>query len=219
MTLSVKICGLSTPETLEAALRTGADFVGFVFHPKSPRFVTPDQAATLARQVAGRAKTVALVVDADDATLDTITRAMAPDWWQAHGSETAERLTAIRARYNRPVLKATGWTGPEDRNAVLGLADAADHLLLDAKPPKGAAYPGGHGRAFDWTSLAVLPPDLPFMLSGGLTPETVAGAIRTVRGLGLSLSGVDVSSGVETTPGQKDIAKIAAFVAAARSAG
>jgi len=219
VTLPVKICGLSTPETLEAAIRAGADLVGFVFHPESPRYVSPDAAAALTRQVSGRVKTVALVVDPDDALLGDLARVVRPDVFQLHGQEKVERVRAVVAAARRPVFKAIGVATSADLGPAVGCAEAGATLLLDAKPPKDAAYPGGHGRPFDWTILAALPPDLPFILSGGLSPETVGEAIRLIRGMGLRLAGVDVSSGVESAPGIKDVAKIAAFVAAVRASG
>lgn len=218
MTLRVKICGLSTPDTLEAALVAGADMVGFVFHPKSPRNVSLDHAAGLRAQVAERAQVVALTVDAPDAQLAAIRSVLQPDLFQFHGSESYECIRDVRAHLGLPVMKAIGVAEAGDLNAVAAYAQVADAVLLDAKPPKNAAYPGGHGKTFDWFLLSMLPPRLSFMLSGGLAPENVGDAIRTVRGMGLALGGVDVSSGVESAPGIKDADRIRAFVAAARSA-
>jgi phosphoribosylanthranilate isomerase len=217
---TIKICGLSTPETLDAALDAGADMVGLVFHPKSPRFVSDEAAARLAAQARGRAQVVALVVDLDDARLDAIADAAAPDWWQLHGREDAQRAAAIRARHGLPVMKALGWShgASAEQDAVAAFAPATDRLLLDARPPADAAYPGGHGQPFDWATLAHLPHGARFMLAGGLHPGNVAQAIRTVRGLGCDLVGVDVSSGVESAPGVKDATKIRDFIAAARAA-
>ena len=224
--ITIKICGLSTPETLEAALDAGADMVGLVFHPRSPRFVSDGAARALADQARGRAEVVALVVDLDNARLDAIAETVGPDWWQLHGAEDQGRAREIRARHGLPVIKAIGWSsgdGPE-HDQVLAFEHAADRLLLDARPPKDAAYPGGHGQAFDWTTLKALAPVQPhlggveFILAGGLYPHNVAGAIRTVRGLGCGIRGVDVSSGVETAPGVKDAARIRDFIAAARAA-
>lgn len=218
MTLRVKICGLSTPETLEAALDSGADMVGFVFHPKSPRNISLDQAAALRAQVAERAQVVALTVDAPEAQLAAIRSVLQPDLFQFHGQESLERIRDARANIGLPVMKAIGVATPEDLAAVQAYAQVADAVLLDAKPPSGAAYPGGHGKTFDWQVLSKLPPRLTFMLSGGLTPENVGDAIRMVRDMGLALAGVDVSSGVESAPGVKDTAKIKAFIAAAGNA-
>lgn len=209
----IKICGLSTPETLDAAIGAGADMIGLVFHPKSPRSVTLDTAAALHARVLGRAQTVALVVDADDARLDAIAAAAKPDLFQLHGSETPDRVGEIRARFGLPVMKAIGVRERDDLRSLGGWRRVADHILLDAKPPVDAAYPGGHGRPFDWTILDALDPGIPFMLSGGLTPDNVGEAIRTARP-----AGVDVSSGVESAPGVKDIRRIEAFVANAREA-
>lgn len=215
----IKICGLSTPETLDAALEAGADLVGFVFHPKSPRYVTPAIATPLARRARGHAKIVALIVDPDQSMLDDIACDLAPDMIQLHGQESSARVAEIGRNTGLPILKAIGVSSAADLAHVPAYAAVCDHLLIDAKPPKNAAYPGGHGMPFDWSILAALDPKIPFLLSGGLTPENVGEAIRTVRGLGVNLVGVDVSSGVERAPGQKDIAKIRAFVAAARAAG
>lgn len=216
--LLVKICGLSTPDTLEAALDAGADMVGLVHVPASPRHVDRATGAALSRQAKGRARRVVLLVDPDDGTLDAVLDAFDPDMIQLHGQESPSRARAIRERAARPVLKALGIATADDLDAVAAYRDAADHLLLDAKPPRDAAYPGGHGRAFDWRLLATLDPGLPFMLSGGLAPDNVGDAIRALHAMGLTLWGVDVSSGVERAKGEKDKDRIAAFVAAARSA-
>lgn len=216
MRLSVKICGLKTEETVEAAIEAGADMIGLNFHPKSPRFVSLEAAARLAARARFRARIVALTADAGDAELTAIVSAIAPDLVQFHGRENHERVRDVRANLGVAVMKAVGVAEGADLAAARAIATVADHVLLDAKPPKDATYPGGHGRPFDWTILAKLPPALAFMLSGGLTPENVGEAIRTMRGMGLSLMGIDVSSGVESAPGVKDVAKIGAFVAAVR---
>ena len=210
----VKICGLSTPETLDAALKAGADLVGFVRFPASPRHVGLDRGRALSRRARGRATRVALLVDPDDAALDEAVDALDPDVFQLHGGETPERVLAIRARFGRPVMKAVGIAEAADLAAIELYATVADRVLLDAKPPRDAgALPGGNGLAFDWRLLASLDLDDRFMLSGGLTPETVATAVALTR-----IHAVDVSSGVERRPGEKDPARIAAFVRAARSA-
>lgn len=219
MTLAVKICGLSTPETLDAALDAGADTVGFVFHPRSPRNVGMERAAALVQRTARRARTVALIVDMTPHDARALCQCVKPDALQMHGRETPQDVAIMRAATGLTIIKAVGVAGPADVAAIAAYREVANLILIDAKPPKGAAYPGGHGRPFDWSILAALDPGLGFMLSGGLTPDTVAGAIAQVRNLGVRLSGVDVSSGVETAPGVKDIARIRAFVAAARSAG
>lgn len=218
MSLLVKICGLKTEETVRTAVEAGADMLGLNFHPKSPRFVTPERAAELARQARGRSMIVALAVDPSDATLSELLSVLSPDLWQFHGQETFERVRDARAIFGLPVMKAVGVAEATDLRSVAGFSHVSDRILLDAKPPKDAAYPGGHGRVFDWSILAALPPALPFMVSGGLTPENVGNAIRTIRAMGLNLAGVDVSSGVESAPGVKDEAKIKAFIAAAREA-
>ena len=210
----VKICGLSTSSTLEAALRAGADMVGFVFFPKSPRHVGFEAAHALGEQARGRARIVALTVDADDAMLALIVGALAPDLLQLHGRESPARVQAIRARFGRATMKAIGVAAPEDLAAARAYDDgAADMLLVDAKPPKGAVLPGGNGLAFDWRLARDLSFATPWLLSGGLDPANVGEAIG-LTGAG----GVDVSSGVESAPGIKDEGRIAAFVAAARAA-
>lgn len=219
MSLAVKICGVRTPEAVDAAIAAGADMIGLVFHPKSPRFVGLHDAAMLAERMRGRADSVALIVDATPEQAAELVRTVRPDWLQLHGREAPGMVEAVRAATGCRILKATGVAAVGDVVRVTPYGLVADRVLIDAKPPADAAYPGGHGRPFDWSILAALPPTLPFMLSGGLTPETVAGAIGTVRGLGVHLTGVDVSSGVESSPGVKDTAKIRAFVAAVRAVG
>jgi phosphoribosylanthranilate isomerase len=210
----VKICGLSTPETLDAALSAGADWVGFVRFPKSPRHVSLETGRDLSAQAKGRALRVVLLVDADDASIQEAVEAINPDLLQLHGHESPQRVEAIRSRFGRPVMKAVGIAEAADLFDLAAYAGVADHLLLDAKPPRTPdALPGGNGLPFDWRLLVGLDPRLSFMLSGGLNPVNVADAIK--------LSGsraVDVSSGVETKPGLKDPAKIEAFVKAARAA-
>jgi phosphoribosylanthranilate isomerase len=213
MTPIVKICGLSTPLTLDAALDAGADMVGFVFFSKSPRHIDWATARALGRQVQGRAKIVALSVDADDDTLRRIVEAVSPELLQLHGSESPARVKEISELFARPAMKAIGVATREDLNAAKAYEGVADMLLIDAKPPKGAALPGGNGRPFDWALTRDFNAPVPWLLSGGLGPETVATAI-TLSGA----HGVDVSSGVESAPGVKDPARIRAFVAAARRA-
>ena len=210
----VKICGLSTPETLEAALDAGADLVGFVRFPKSPRHVSLDLGRDLSRQARGRALRVVLLVDADDAAIADAVEALDPDLLQLHGRESPERAAAIRSRFGRPVLKAIGIADASDLAALGPYAGGVDHLLLDAKPPRtSGALPGGNGLSFDWRLLNGLDPGLSFMLSGGLNPGNVAEAVRLTGS-----RAVDVSSGVESEPGVKDPGKIEAFVKAARAA-
>ena len=214
MTDLIKICGLSTPETLAVALDAGADLVGFVRFPRSPRHLDLEEGRRLSAQARGRALRAALLVDPDDAELDAVMAALDPDWLQLHGAETPERLAAIRARTGRPVMKAVGLAEAADLAAVARYAPAADRLLLDAKPPRDpGALPGGNGLAFDWRLLAGLDPRLPFMLlSGGLTPDNVAAAIALT-----GARAVDVSSGVESAPGRKEPQRVEAFVRAARA--
>lgn len=210
---TVKICGLSTRETMAAALAAGADMVGLVFHPKSPRFVDMARAMALAEMARGRAEIVALIVDFDVARARELVDALRPDWLQLHGRETPEQALALKAATGLRVMKALGVAAPSDLAAMSSYVAVTDRILLDAKPPKDAAYPGGHGRPFDWTILSGLDPALRFMLSGGLDPANVADAIRIARP-----AGVDVSSGVESAPGVKDIRRIRDFIAAARQA-
>lgn len=213
MSTRVKICGLSTADALAAALDAGADWIGLVRFPKSPRHVDLDTARTLSGLARGRAGRVVLLVDPGDATLAAAVAAIDPDLIQLHGSESPERVAAIRHLTGRPVMKALGIAGPADLDRVPAYARVADRLLLDAKPAPGAALPGGNGCAFDWDLLAGT--DLPrgWMLSGGLDADTVAAALARTNA-----AAVDVSSGVESAPGVKDPARIAAFVAAVRAA-
>jgi phosphoribosylanthranilate isomerase len=211
MTLTVKICGLSTPEAVDAAIDAGADMVGFVFFPPSPRNIPIDIARTLGQQVHGRAQKVALTVDADDALLDSIVRALQPDLLQLHGKEQPDRIALIKKRFGLPLMKAVAIEERADLAVAAVYAPLADRLLFDARPPRAATRPGGLGKPFDWRLLQDLHPGVPFMLSGGLNAANVAEAMRIT-----SAPGVDVSSGVERAPGEKDIGKIRAFVRAAR---
>jgi phosphoribosylanthranilate isomerase len=213
MSTRVKICGLRTPETLAAALEAGAEMIGVVFHPGSPRFLAVSDAARLLAPARGRAEIIALVQDADDASIAAIVAQVAPDLLQLHGRETLDRVAAIRAKTKTPVIKAIGIATSADVAAALAYADVADRLLFDAKPPPEAAHAGGHGAAFDWRLLDGVRDTVPFMLSGGLTPDTVGAAIRAVRP-----AAVDVSSGVEVSKGVKSETRIRAFIAAVRAA-
>lgn len=209
----VKICGVSSADALEAALEAGADMVGLVRFERSPRHLSLIEGRALSLQAKGRASRVALVVDADDSSLAAIVDAFDPDLIQLHGTESPERVAGIRARFGRPVMKAVGIASAADLARIASYASAADRIILDAKPPaRVEALPGGNGLAFDWRLIAGLDLEKPFMLSGGLDPGNVADAIRLTRP-----GGVDVSSGVETRPGQKDPDRIAAFVRAARA--
>lgn len=216
MGFKVKICGLSTAETLRAAMEAGADLVGFVHFPKSPRHLSLEAMARLAPEVKGRARKVALTVDADDALLSHIVAALGPDMLQLHGHETPERVAAIRARFGLPVMKALPVAEASDLSAIASYGDAADVILLDAKPPRGALLPGGNGLPFDWTLVAGLDAPRPVMLSGGLDPDNVSTALSVIGQGGGRVDGVDVSSGVEIRPGEKSVEKIFAFLAAAR---
>lgn len=213
MSLLVKICGLNTPEALDVALEAGADWVGFVFFPPSPRHLAFDAARVLGDRVKGRARKVALSVDADDGLLEASVAALKPDLLQLHGKESPERVLAIQSRFKLPVMKAIAVEQQKDLSVVPLYAAVADRLLFDARAPHQATRPGGLGRQFDWYLLRHLDPGVPFMLSGGLHAGNVADALRVTRA-----QGVDVSSGVERAPGEKDPDKIRAFVRAAREA-
>lgn len=212
MSLLVKICGLKTPDALDAALEAGADMVGFVFFPPSPRDVGMAVARTLGQRAKDRARKVALSVDADDVLLATIVDVLRPDVLQLHGKETPARVQAIRSRFGLPVMKAIAVETRADLAVVDGYARTADRLLFDARAPREATRPGGLGKPFDWHLLENLDLDVPFMLSGGLDPGNVATALRIT-----GAPGVDVSSGVERAPGEKDLDKIRAFIRAARA--
>jgi phosphoribosylanthranilate isomerase len=207
----VKICGLRTEADVAAVAAAGAAYAGFVFFAKSPRNLGVTEARALALAAPEGLCKVALTVDADDATLDAILDAVPLDMLQLHGHETPDRVAAVRARYGLPVMKAMGVADEGDLAGLIEMSLAADQLLIDAKPPKGAALPGGNGLAFDWRLLVGRKWLKPWMLAGGLTPENVAEAIRLT-----GARQVDVSSGVESAPGVKDAAKIAAFVEAAQ---
>ncbi len=209
----IKICGLSTPEALEAALDAGADMAGFVFFAPSPRNVPLEAARMLGARVEGRAQKVSLTVDADDDFLAAVIAALAPDILQLHGKETPARAAEIAAKFRLPVMKAIGISSAADLAAIPQYEGAADRLLFDARPPKDATRPGGNGLAFDWALLKGISPAKPWMLSGGLTPDNAAAALRETRAPGL-----DVSSGVESAPGVKDIDRIEDFMARARAA-
>jgi len=213
MALIVKICGLKTQDALEAALKAGADQVGFVFFPPSPRHLGLEGARVLGGQVQGRAEKVALTVDADDALLHDIVAALDPDMLQLHGKETPERVASVRSRFGLPVMKALPIASRADLSPIRQYAQVADRLIFDARAPQDATRPGGLGKPFDWTLLAGLDCSVPFMLSGGLDAGNVAEALRITKA-----PGVDVSSGVEREPGVKDPNKIRAFIAAARAA-
>lgn len=213
MSLIVKICGLSTPETLDAALDAGADMVGFVFFPPSPRHLSLEKARELGKLVRGRAIKVALSVDADDTTLANSIEALRPDILQLHGKETVARIRDIKQAFGLQVMKVLGVESVADLARLPGYAAVADRILFDAHAPKGATRPGGLGAVFDWHLLENLDLKIPFMVSGGLNAENVAEAVRITRA-----GGVDISSGVERAPGIKDPDVIRAFIQAARLA-
>jgi phosphoribosylanthranilate isomerase len=209
----VKICGIKDLAAMDAALEAGADMVGLVFFAKSPRNVTPAEAGKIAARAKGRAKIVALSVDADDKLIDAIDASIAPDLHQLHGSETPARVIELRSRTSRQMIKAIPVAASSDLVPLVSYEAVADWILFDAKAPKDATRPGGHGQTFDWSLLANVKRTKPVMLSGGLNPGNVATAIMEVRP-----DAVDVSSGVENAPGVKDAEKIFAFVRAARAA-
>lgn len=210
MTVAAKICGLSEPESLRAAVAGGARYVGFVFYPRSPRAIAPPMAAELARLLPTGVRSVGLFVDPDDEFLEHVTGQVPLDLIQLHGGETPRRIVEIKSRYALPVMKAIKIGGPEDLTAALEAAEVADRLLFDAKPPaKVSALPGGNGIAFDWTILAGRRWPRPWMLSGGLTVDNVAEAVRVT-----GATEVDVSSGVEDRPGHKDPALVRSFLSA-----
>lgn len=212
MDTRVKICGLREPAHVMAAAEAGAAYVGFVFFAKSPRNISPADAAALAGHVPPGVAKVALTVNATDAELDAITAAVPLDMLQLHGGESPERVAEVKARFGLPVMKAVGVAERADLAALDLYQLVADQILVDAKPPKGAALPGGNGLAFDWTLMLGRVWRRPWMLAGGLTPENVALAVRSTNA-----RQVDVSSGVEVAPGVKDETLIRAFIAAARA--
>ncbi len=210
----VKICGISTLDTLEATIRAGASAVGLVLYPRSPRAVSVALASVLAGKVCGRAEVVALLVDPDDDLVRTVAETFRPDVIQLHGRETPERCAAVRELARTRIMKALAVAGPEDVSRLAGFAPVVDRLLVDAKPPSTpGSLPGGNGLAFDHRLVVGLDLTKPLVLSGGLTPETVGPAIALT-----GVDAVDVSSGVESAPGIKDPEKIEAFVAAAHRA-
>jgi phosphoribosylanthranilate isomerase len=213
MSVQVKICGINSVESADAAVRAGADFAGLVFFPASPRNLHADQAASLSARLRGRARITALLVDAKDETIAAAIAAAQPDFLQLHGRETPARVAEIGSRFSKPIIKAFAVAEASDLAAASAYEPVADMLLFDAKAPANAARPGGHGAAFDWQLLRGRSFSRPWLLGGGLNVENVTRAIE-ISGA----SGVDVSSGVETAPGVKSGDMIAAFVAAAKVA-
>lgn len=211
--LIIKICGIKTQEILETAIAGGADMVGFMHFQRSPRHVNIEEIGSLISAARGRIQTCVVLVNPDNSCVAEVA-ALGPDWIQLHGPETPHRVAAIRAEAGVEIIKALPIGGAEDVAHVASFVEVADRILVDAKPPKGADRPGGLGETFDWALLKALDPSIPFMLSGGLTPATVADAIASVRPFGL-----DVSSGVESAPGVKDKRLVEAFIRNARMAG
>jgi phosphoribosylanthranilate isomerase len=215
MSIAAKICGLSTEAAVTAAVAEGAAFLGFVFYPPSPRAVSAEKAAGLCAGVPRVAVRVGLFVDADDDAIAGVLDVAPIDILQFHGNESPARVADVKARFARPVMKAVSIAGPEDVAGSAPYEDVADMLLFDAKPPRRAdALPGGNGLAFDWELIAGRSWRRPWMLSGGLSAELLPEAVR-ISGATM----VDVSSGVESRPGVKDLGKIRAFMAAARALG
>ena len=211
MPVEIKICGLMTPEAVDVSLDAGADYVGFVFFPPSPRHLGFEAARTLGARVQGRARKVALAVDADNDWLAACIEALKPDLLQLHGREPPERVAAVRSMFRLPVMKALPIESRTDLSPIRLYAHVADRLIFDARAPRKATRPGGLGRRFDWRLLAGIDPGIPYMLSGGLDASNVAEALRIT-----GAPGVDVSSGVERSPGNKDPDKIREFIRAVR---
>ena len=216
MTRQVKICGISTTPALEAAIASGADFIGLVFYEPSPRNVSIDKAVELASQARGNTKIVALTVDPDDELLDEITASVQPNYIQLHGSETPQRTAAIARKTGLPIIKAIKIRERKDVSQAAAYTNIADIILFDAKAPETAtnALPGGNGLMFDWSLLSSTNLPKGYMLSGGLSPRNIADAVTQT-----DAAIFDVSSGVETSPGEKDIDAIKNFIVAMRNAG
>jgi phosphoribosylanthranilate isomerase len=206
MTPEIKICGLTTPEAIDLAVSRGATHVGFIFFEKSPRHIDPLTAGSLADRVRGQAKIVAVTVDADNEQLEEIIAFLKPDILQLHGHETAQRVLDVKAMFGLPVMKAFSVRTAEDLRQIESYDGLADRMLFDAKAPAGSDLPGGNGVAFDWTIMDALDAGVEYMLSGGLNKDNVAQALSMTRA-----PGIDISSGVESTPGVKDSAKMNAF--------
>ncbi|MBZ5760580.1 MULTISPECIES: phosphoribosylanthranilate isomerase [unclassified Rhizobium] len=209
----IKICGLKTAETVDRAVARGATHIGFIFFEKSPRYIDPDLAGVLADRVRGKALIVAVVVDPDNDDLDEIMNLVRPDVLQLHGHESPERVLTIKALYDVLVMKAFSVRDAEDLRRVEAYIGIADRFLFDAKAPKGSELPGGNGVAFDWSLMAWLDGRVDYMLSGGLNKDNVALALASTKA-----SGIDISSGVESAPGVKDLTMIDEFFDAVASA-
>lgn len=209
----IKICGLSDPGSIRVAANAGARFAGFVFYPPSPRAITADAAQALGQAVPSQMTSVGLFVDPDDDLLSLAVSRLKPGLIQLHGNETPQRLTAIKARFGLPVMKALKIAGPEDLSELAVYEQVSDWILFDAKAPKGSTLPGGNGLVFDWNVLKSVTPRRPWMLSGGLSSENVGEALRVLKP-----DAVDVSSGVEEAPGRKNPDKIKSFIQAVKEA-
>jgi phosphoribosylanthranilate isomerase len=213
MTFSIKICGLKTPEAVDLAVRRGATHIGFIFFEKSPRYVEPADAARLAEPARGKAKIVSVTVDADSDFLDEITDTLRPDILQLHGHESPEELLRIKTFYALPVMKVFSIRDADDLARIDPYIGIADRFLFDAKAPAGSQLPGGNGVSFDWSLLDQLDASVDYMLSGGLNKDNVAEAVIQTR-----CTGIDVSSGVESAPGVKDLTRMNEFFDAAERA-
>ena len=205
--LDIKICGLSTPETLDAVIDGGAAYAGFIFFEKSPRHINLATARTLGSQADSRIKKVAVSVNADDDYLSEIVDALRPEFLQLHGSETPERVGAVKAKFGLPIIKAIAISEIEDFDKATPHIGIADMFLFDAKPPKGSDLPGGNGVAFDWELMDQWDPSVPYMLSGGLDVQNVVEAVTRSQA-----SAIDISSGVESAPGLKNVSLITEFL-------
>ncbi|MBZ7923781.1 phosphoribosylanthranilate isomerase [Ensifer adhaerens] len=213
MKTEVKICGLKTAEAVERAVALGASHTGFIFFPKSPRNIEPDDAGRLAERIRGQAKIVAVTVNADNDELDEIVSALNPDILQLHGSEDPERLLTVKAMYGLPVMKALSVREASDLEKIDAYVGIADRFLFDAKPPAGSDLPGGNGVSFDWKLLDALDGSVDYMLSGGLNAENIGEAMVQTRA-----RAIDISSGVESAPGVKDLKLMESFFNAVRQA-
>ncbi|MGF6160309.1 phosphoribosylanthranilate isomerase [Ensifer sp. KUDG1] len=213
MKTQVKICGLKTAEAAERAVALGASHVGFIFFPKSPRNIEPDDAGRIADRIRGQAKIVAVTVNADNDELDEIVSALNPDILQLHGSEDADRLLTVKAIYGLPVMKAFSVREASDLEKIDAYIGIADRFLFDAKPPKGSELPGGNGVSFDWKLLDALDGSVDYMLSGGLNADNIGEAMAQT-----SARAIDISSGVESAPGVKDLKLMESFFNAVRQA-
>ncbi|TCV70382.1 phosphoribosylanthranilate isomerase [Neorhizobium sp. R1-B] len=210
----IKICGLKTPEAVDRAVARGATHIGFIFFPKSPRNIAPEVAGEMADRVRGRVKIVAVTVNADDEELDDIVSLLRPDILQLHGNESPERVLHLKALYGLPVMKVFSVREAGDLDRIDAYIGVADRFLFDAKAPAGSELPGGNGVSFDWSVMASLDESVDYMLSGGLNKDNVAAALASTRA-----TGIDMSSGVESAPGVKDLGMIDAVfdaIAAAR---